>query len=226
LGLNSFSNNTNDGLEVYSTATIQLSSVRAIKNGGMGAYLENSEGISATASSTAPVNVTMSKFNENGDTGVYIRSFGVITLNNVLANNNSGHGAFLWNTLEWDATSFPAVNVLSTKGANQFNRNKYNGLHVDTQGNVTVNYITADYNGLDSHSSGAFITTAGKSNVTVSCSSLSHNGGDGLAVTLETGVLNLKAVGASLNGASNPAVFPDILRIGGTQTQSWKVCGY
>ncbi|MFN8410903.1 MAG: hypothetical protein U0Z26_00810 [Anaerolineales bacterium] len=132
-----FNNNTGgDGLYVQSKGTITLKDVTANGNTGRGAKLDNTYAIAPT-SKTITVSGTNS-FNNNGSDGLQVYSNDVITLNNITANGNSnGTGLVVQNT---SAATPKAVNLT---GDNTFNQNKFNGLNINSLGQITVNNVIA-----------------------------------------------------------------------------------
>ena len=146
-----FSNNTGgDGLDIFSKGAITLNGITASSNGDYGADLDNciANGGSVCANVT-PMAVTLTgtnAFNSNNGDGLDIYSKGAITLNGLTANSNTGYGALVEN----DYTGTTAGITLTTSSSNQFESNGYDGLDVYSQGAVTLNSITAYFNGLTS----------------------------------------------------------------------------
>ncbi|MBL8088770.1 MAG: hypothetical protein JNJ43_00470, partial [Anaerolineales bacterium] len=140
-GTNFFNNNMDTGLVIYSTGAIMLNNLTANKNLVYGAYLDN------TASATfKSVTITgVNQFNENTDSGLLIISDGIVTLNNITANGNGGNvGVNINNT-----TSTPAKPMgVTMAGTNLFNNNNGTGLGIYSHGAVTLNNITANFNGV------------------------------------------------------------------------------
>jgi hypothetical protein len=142
------------GLWVASNGTITVTNLNATFNGsGYGALLDNH--FSATK---APVYVYSSVASYNGADGIHIQTLGSVVLDGVTAIGNSGSGAngvFIANNY---AGATGDVSVLSTKGANNFSNNSTDGLYIVTNGNITLNNVTANYNysnGIEAYTYGA-----------------------------------------------------------------------
>ncbi|MBL8098032.1 MAG: right-handed parallel beta-helix repeat-containing protein [Anaerolineales bacterium] len=159
---NNFSGNGLTGLIVYSNRAITVANIIAGDNGVNGAYLSNTD---SGPASPQPITISNTNyFNYNGDNGLVVYSFGVITTNNLNANDNGqnlgsqGWGVILdnclWNGSSCDATSAKAVML---KGTNTFNGNYRTGLWVDATGAITGNNITASNNGTSTNFSGAYL---------------------------------------------------------------------
>lgn len=136
-GKNVFTGNTGLNLDISSYGAITLSNITA-SDGGGGANLLNT-------GSSKPKGITLSGtniFNDNAGGGLSIQSQGVVTVNNITANNNgtggSGGGVTINNST---ALSPMAVNIL---GTNYFNNNAGTGLEVNSDGNIKGNNITAN----------------------------------------------------------------------------------
>jgi hypothetical protein len=148
-GTNTFNNNGTIGLTVQSEGSITLNSVTANNNG----YDSDYEGVSIKNNyfSTQQMAVTFTGYNAflgNAGGGVVVRSFGVITLNNVTAWNNgfavpdsTGSGVDLDND---DGLYAKAVAI---KGVNIFSENEGLGLFVRSDGAITLSKTTANGNG-------------------------------------------------------------------------------
>lgn len=138
-GTNKFDNNVSDNLNISSDGLIKINNITSTNSGNMGAALVNSSG-------TAAVTVSGTNyFDSNSNAGLYIQSSGIITLNNITSNNSTNDfGAQIWNTASGFATP---KNIIMT-GTNTFNNNSDTGLEIRTYGSVTINNLTANYNGL------------------------------------------------------------------------------
>ncbi len=83
---NSFGRNNGDGLDIFSSHAITVSNLNVDSNYGVGVMLDNTSSTSAS-----PQNVTINGYgnlNNNGDTGLVVVSFGMITVNNLDAGSN------------------------------------------------------------------------------------------------------------------------------------------
>jgi hypothetical protein len=135
-GSNTFSGNGNDGLWVESTGIIEVNNVTANNNVGSGADIDNTAYWSYIS---VPITLRDSNFTGNGYNGLSVGSYGDITLQNVIASNNAGdYGTILSN-------QYGTGDIILT-GTNIFNNNHGSGLSVYTDGNITLENVTADGN--------------------------------------------------------------------------------
>lgn len=156
LGTNYFNNNAN-GLIIDSRGVISITHLTSIYNNGEGAVLNNNY-------SNAIGGVTISGTNNlshNGTYGLEINSYGAVSVSNITANYNDISG------VEVNNTGIPAkpANVTFT-GTNRFNDNIGTGLIIYSHGVVTLNYITANGNGVPPTDSanGVYIDNATNTN--------------------------------------------------------------
>jgi hypothetical protein len=135
-GTNIFLDNEDNGVSISSDGAVKLNNVIANSNGGLGAAINNT-----TASTAQPVTLTgSSQFVYNGMTGLEISSDGLVTLNNITANSNqTGSGVFINNTTG-------ATAGVTITGTNYFSDNDFYGLEVYSNGNISVNSLTANGN--------------------------------------------------------------------------------
>jgi hypothetical protein len=222
LGLNSMSNNKY-GLWINTAGSVLVNGTTASNNstalsGVSGVWIQNYYTLGKT------VTVNQGNFNANAGIGLYIRSAGVITLNNIGASYNTttyGEGLVLQN----DGVGVTSgINILSTLGNNQFNGNSRFGLFAVSNGNITLNKVIASDNGLvgPPFYSGAVLGTYGvTSSVTITCSAFNHNGKWGLELLMGGGVLTFKGVAANNNLSTVE------FGLGGkVPVMSWTVCGH
>lgn len=140
-GVNSMSNNIDNsanGLDILTLSVVTLNNITANHNGNYGVVIDNDSSAVPNAVNIKGTNL----FNDNGFTGLLILSRGAITLYNVTANSN-GEGVHLSNWI--DALKPQNINLF---GTNTFNNNNEQGLVIFTYGAVTLNNISANYNGL------------------------------------------------------------------------------
>ena len=133
-GVLEFNDNDDLGLGVWASGAIALKDITAVGNGDKGAYLDND------ASGAYPINLTgVNIFSENGSDGLVTFSNGPIKASNVVANVNSGWGAYISNI------GAPSAAAVTFTGANQF---KYNGagLFVWSNGAISGSNVTATNN--------------------------------------------------------------------------------
>ena len=153
-GTNIFNNNAHTGLQIFSYGALAASNITANGDGtahpadeGYGVYLVNYwDGIHPN---TIPTTITAkavtltgnNNFTNNFGDGLNIVSKAGITANNITANFNSGRGAFLNNK-----SGTGSVGGVMLTGSNDFESNTLLGLEVYSQGSITINNLTADWN--------------------------------------------------------------------------------
>ncbi len=167
-GTNTFDDNYQYGLYIASRGAITVSNLDVEWNSLTGAWLENDYGPAAS-----PQNVTVNgygSFYNNGDDGLDVFTYGVITTNNLDAENNgqnnfynqtnslpinplSGWGVYLDNCyFDWtalDCISTGAPKAITMNGKNTFNGNFQDGLWATSYGAITAKQLTANNNGGD-----------------------------------------------------------------------------
>jgi hypothetical protein len=136
-----FNGNGGVGLEVRTNGAITAAGLWAESNGGPGVYLRN-----YYSGPSSPQNVTLNGVNDfhlNGSTGLEVQSYGAITISNLNANDNGGHGAYLDN---YRGNALTPKNVRLT-GSSAFYGNGDSGLIIDSLGVIIGNNISASSNG-------------------------------------------------------------------------------
>lgn len=139
-GTNKLTLNGSDNLFIQSAGTITLNNITAdYSTSGYGGSISNT---SAATPKNITINGTNSFSNNSASMGLLVVSHGLITVNNITANNNFDTGAYLYN----DASSTKAG--VTVNGTNTFNNNTTGyGLRIVTLGNVKTNSVTAKSNG-------------------------------------------------------------------------------
>ena len=206
----SFSYNTNnDGLAVFTTGPIKISYVAADSNMGLyGAEIDNSG-----STTSQPISITnFSAWLNEGD-NMRVTSSGAITLSNVEGIlSQEGSGAFIDNTASTSLVPAPVTIIKST-----FNVNGYApaGLQVFSKGIITLNGVTANYNGtyddsdpdniIDITSGGALLDNSASitgSGIillnTLGTNYFNFNNGDGLSIVTD-GSITLTGIAANSN---------------------------
>jgi hypothetical protein len=201
-----FNKNDGNGLEVYSDAIVTTNNLIANQNAKGGVIIDNDSNTTATPDKT----VTMKgfkEFNDNTDgDGLRIFSKGAISLGNIIATNNGGHG------LSIDNRESKANAGVTINGSNYFNNNgdptTGYGAYILTHGIVTLNSINASDNG----NSGVFIDNCDYDAGTQKCkkapvamnvlltgiNTFNHNAEYGLEV-YASGMITINNVNASYN---------------------------
>ena len=130
-----------NGLEITSRGAVTLTRVDVSQNEGFGATIYN---VPSGTLPAAAVTVTDSHFSGNmewdgpsDEHGLEIISKGLITVTNVVANGNDGYGVSLKNI-----AGSAGVTIGATTGkGNEFQNNYNDGLHIETNGAVTLTNI-------------------------------------------------------------------------------------
>jgi hypothetical protein len=185
-GVDAATNNGWTGLHAVSGSTITLDNTSASYNGTNGAYLVAEGNI--TVNGTFNNNV---QFCSSADPGLYAESNGgSITLNSVVANNNScGAGAVL-NT--------SGAGTIDVNGG-QFSGNGTFGVQANTEsGNITLNGVTASYNGIK----GAYLHSSWLGNISINNSTFVENGTFGIFAATADGDVNANNVTVTGNNVT------------------------
>lgn len=189
------SGNGQSGLLISSLGLISVANVTANENGQAGASLSNED-------SPTPKSVTVSgasSFFENGGNGLTVTSKGLITLNNVRANQNKGLGASILNN------GISAVGAITINGTNEFSQNASHGLKASSLGNIQVANLKAIGNGGDGVSlENQKSVVQGSISLGTSlanwCNQLSDNAISGLLIA-SNGAVTLSNICATANGS-------------------------
>jgi hypothetical protein len=195
-------NNEGGGLFVNTTGAITVKNVFINQNSGKGAYLRNDASGSSAAVNITNTTSTPNCFDDNGDTGLEVKSNGIITLTSFEAYYNGGDGVILDNR---SAATPKAVNVKT--GDVIANYDGGSGLFILSDGAVTVTSINAQGNSAD----GVFINVDG--NVTLNQVNAQGNSDDGIEV-ISHGNVVLK----SITGGNNTNNGLTVNNTGGTGT--------
>jgi hypothetical protein len=216
-GENSFNGNQGDGLYITSKRAITVGKLSAHDNGldcsvdpcvpvndedGIGVWLDNTYGGSTLAPAITINNY--GDFGNNAQDGLWVTSFGIITLNNISAydngqynfwanaqnpvepTNGSGYGAFVDNASCADYEDCNGVigKGITLNGTNTFNGNYLDGLWATSLGAINAYNLSADSNGGDGiYLDNQWGITGEVGGVTASgLSGLKNNGVDGLEV--------------------------------------------
>lgn len=138
-GINSFTDNLNDGLSIGSTGIITISNITASNNAGDGVRLDNTNSTFAAPKAITLLGYLIANNNTSGGSGVEIFSYGAVTTNNVTASGNASFGLAIDNN-EAGATTLSNITL---NGTNTFNGNNNSGLNLDTLGNILTNNVTS-----------------------------------------------------------------------------------
>ena len=205
---NTFSDNGKDGVDLFSNGAITLSSLSASGNHGFGASIANNN-------STFPSNVTLigsDSFNNNYYDGLDVTSSGIIIENTqtLTANENGITGSLFGTGVNLNNTSANSAKTVILNGVSTFDGNYAQvfdgvttygsaGLVIFSNGNISVNKITANDN---TNGAGALLdnlTGSPKATVTLAGSGFfNNNAGDGIDV-ITNGTVTMTKVNANGN---------------------------
>lgn len=195
-----------DGLSVYSKSSITLDTVSAVHNqGGNGVYLDNClETTPGKCTGTGAVSVTsktINNFDENFQSGIYIRSSGAITLSDFTAVNNQFVAVAIGNAYT-GAIGGVTVKTSLPGSKNLIASTNNGGLGIDSNGPIIVaNTDSVGNRGYGASLVNYYPTLIGQP-VTITNSSFDKNTvTDGLWV-LSKGAISLTNVSASGNVGS------------------------
>ena len=133
---NVFSNNDQIGLHISTYGSVAISDIYSFYNGTYGVYVYSTPSIG-----TPTVSLTRVTADGNvSQTGIYIAAYGPITLTNVTSTNHfNNYGAEIYNN---SSGGTPGVTVKNSI----FNYNFFDGLFINTKGNVLITTVEASQN--------------------------------------------------------------------------------
>lgn len=189
-GTNEFSGNYESGLFVSTSGDIAIDNLTANDNGVFG----NAFGAELYSASGDVDLLGTNQFIDNNNSGLYIQALaGVVTLENITANNNglvslSGYGAEVYG-LELDLS-----------GTNEFSGNYESGLLVSTSGNIALENLSANNNGLSGNAFGAELYSVSGDVDLLGTSEFMSNNSDGLLIQALAGTVTAENITANSNG--------------------------
>ncbi|MFN8410895.1 MAG: hypothetical protein U0Z26_00770 [Anaerolineales bacterium] len=212
LGTNTFSENTGDGLRIYSDGgTVTLSNLTSNTNGEDGVFVDNTlkwNPVTLVFDIPAGAAVTLNGagvFNGNAVTGLVVQSSGAITTNGVAASDN-GFGAYLDNCFASGPNCTTILGkTVTMNGNNTFNNNfSGDGLSVESWGAIKVNNLTANGN----LGRGATLDnnwTSATGTVTITGFSTTSSNRDGGLFIYSNGSVTTSNLTANFNGPTSAA---------------------
>ncbi|MFN8410901.1 MAG: hypothetical protein U0Z26_00800 [Anaerolineales bacterium] len=224
-GTNTFSNNQTDGLVIDTYGSVLINNLTANNNGsflhpGRGVDIDNNH-----IGAVIAANVTLTganTFTGNYLNGLYVFSFGSISISNLTATNNSSFGAQLVN----NGALSNAFGVTIT-GVNKFTNNVAYGLFIQSKGAVTVSSVTATSH----NNTGVFIDNTFAGNTApkpVTLSGVNEFTGNYNGLTIvSNGLVTISSInasnntgnwGVSVNNSTAAAATPAGVNFTGTNT--------
>lgn len=194
-------NNDGNGLRIRSAGVISINAIEADYNGEMGSWINNNFSGSALAK---PVAVNKSLFKNNALRGLFVQSYGNITINNITASGNSDFaGIELDNQLP---LGIGTITVLNTLGDNLINNNQDYGLRILSNRVVSLTGVTANGNlgygvWVDNYAG-----NTGSGNITMNKVTTRDNDFSGARVE-SNGIVNISSLVSMFNGElTDPAI--------------------
>lgn len=190
------------GLNILSYGKVTTNGIIANENDSLGASIQNSgSGVSGNPVTLNGVN----QFNGNSESGLFIRSNGVVATNNITANGNGvgvfgGSGVMI--DLDDNATFFGA---LTMKGTNTFNGNKNYGLYVSGLSHITLNNVTVI--GTTMYDGAYIYNGLGSGNVTLTGLNNFIAADDNGLEIFTNGIVSITKLAVEGNGMSGAAIF-------------------
>jgi hypothetical protein len=202
--------NVEEGLYIDTRGAVSLTNVYAFNNGSgtvstkfdgvkiinnyPGYLLETRTTLNLTDVVPNAQNVTISglnTFSHNGQNGLYVYSYGTISVSNVTAVLNDKNGAVLDNCRTGCAQMAPVGGrTITVSGLNTFYGNAYNGLVFDASSLVYLYNINADFNNnilanpqSAGYSNGRGISGTSVGNMSIYCAHVYGNNGAGYNLT-------------------------------------------
>lgn len=209
-----FNKNQGDGLHVYSIGAITIRNLTANFNGVDDGFLDYGVFLTNWLSYNAHQPVTLNgtnQFKGNLGTGLFISSFGNVTLNNITAyaNDDGTNDVAHDGGVDGGDGSGVIVDVsasIKMTGTNLINHNQLNGLDFSSDGAISVSNLTASNNGYagavinNCLKSGAVCSIVGKPVTLTGTNIFNENGYEGLDVFTD-GVISISNVTASGNAS-------------------------
>lgn len=164
-----------------------------------GAFIDNCVWSGSGCSGTGGVTIggnTENEFSGNNGNGLYISSYGAVSITNASASTNGDDGIFVNNTY---GTGTVHVKNTIKGGRSYFNENKSNGLEINASGTVTLNKIGV----VSNPGTGVYVSNWDnvlKNGLTVSDVYIASNGGHGLS-SYGSGVVNITNVSSYGNSS-------------------------
>ena len=128
---NTFNNNMESGVTISSNGIVSLTNIMASNNVNHGVYVQNAyAGVQKNVTVTASGGKTLNTLNDNGNYGLYIRSYGVVSVNKVESILNA-NGTYI------STINSPSNNKVSVANS-VFRESSASGLMIYANGPVTV----------------------------------------------------------------------------------------
>jgi hypothetical protein len=181
-------------LRVYASGAITATNIRAYEGAAYGVWLENT-----FATTPLPIIVNGAYLDHNLYEGGTFNSKGSITLNGITAINTVDGSGIYVNTNVPGGTG--SVTILSTLGINNFSGNSGTGLLIGSKGNITINGVNADGNGVFGLNLNA-VGTAGT--ITLKSVNARQNGNWGIYATTYG---NIAWIGGDVGGNGTNAAY-------------------
>jgi len=189
-GMTWINGNGSVGLLIGAKGNVLVNGVAATGNGTGGISINNQ-----IDKVIKVVSVSRVWTNDNADGGLIINTYGSVTLQDLIVNDNGTNGLYIYACLNDGLGGCSNISNVTMKGSNEFSRNGWEGLQIYTKG--TVNF--AQLYVFDNKSGGVSVQNFYSSSVAPvtiggnSFSFISGNGGHGIYIN-SGGVITLKTM--------------------------------
>jgi len=213
--MNSFTwNRGSAGLEIYSKGSIKLVNVSAWDNEVYGVYLDNcqSNGVGCTGTGSVTISSLgtgmVNAFNNNNTapdlddfpySGLYVTSFGSISLTNVEASRNGKSGIRLYNNYQNSLGIYSAGNItVNNLTSRDISDNGFIGISALSYGNISIKGVNANNNYIRGGQVGNWGAPIART-ITISNSSFNGSRNDRGLIIVHNGKVTLSSVSANWN---------------------------
>lgn len=198
------------GLHIYSIGAVTMSSINSSENAYSGIDVHNCILSSGKCIGSGAVSLTgTNHVNFNGDSGIYIYTIGMVTLNNIEAVGNFQAGLYITGPLNTELAVIPSGGGVTLNYTNNFRNSiggskHYSGVYIRTYGPVSLKNLEVydnDWMGIDIRNQFA----ATNQPVTLTDVSVWNNGNIGINI-LSKGTVTLNGVSSTSNYYTNFSV--------------------
>ncbi|NTW08043.1 MAG: hypothetical protein HGA28_00545 [Anaerolineaceae bacterium] len=134
-GYNWFGNNSNNALHIVAEGKVALAKINANGNGNFGIYLINSN-----TTGISPITLTEVSTENNGVSGVFIDTKGMVSVTGLKSNNNGAYGLDIDQRFAPDGTKTVTLNKITA------NNNLSYGVEVLSKGSIITNAVITNSN--------------------------------------------------------------------------------
>ncbi len=174
------------GLAIRSYGTITLNQITAVDNTTVGVSLDNTFGAFTTPKGISVLgSYGTSNINENGMTGLDIRTKGIVVISKLNANENTGDGIVIDNYQGGLGTGTISLTYVTA------NSNLIDGIDIWTNNAVALSNLKVFSNGFSAGAFGIDIWDTHNHNLKVTNSLISGNAGAGILAQIGSGIFTI-----------------------------------